>query len=332
MSTLPHSSPGFSMVVRTLNALLNACLPLLLAAGVSACGLSLAQYGEMTQYGELAQYGQLAQYREMAEADLVQPYLFEAFSAADSEAMRDIGSRWPAPAANPVAIPEPLLFDMVRPLGARRGELEFNVLAIFPFGTPKLARTGDPFGPAPTSPDRGGIEWAPEVEFAPVDNFAVEFELPFEEATLEAYKLGLQWTFGTAFDNRFIHGFQFLTEPTPQWENWNSTFLYLAGIRFDETWSVMLMAGGRGDLEGGARAATVQRLLNASLFANVTEDIVLGVETNFAANMAGDGQLIVLPQAHLELSRSFEVQLGLGAGFTEELTEHSFIMRAIWVP
>jgi hypothetical protein len=259
-------------------------------------------------------------------------YFASDFAGAESFGVRDFGSALPGGTESPVRIPEPLLFDLVRPLGARRGELEFNTLAIFPFGSPKLATAGDPFGPAPTSPDRGGIEWAPEVEYAPVDNFAIEFELPLEDTQLEAYKLGLQWTFGTAFDNHFIHGFQFLTEPTPQWQNWNSTFLYLAGIRFDETWSMMLMAGGRGDLEGGARADTIERLFNASLFADITEDIVVGVETNFAARMNGRAQLIVLPQAHLELTEHIEVQLGLGAGFTEELTEQSFVIRVIWMP
>ncbi len=297
---------------------MNRCL-IPFAIGICLAGMLPGSLVHAQEYGS-------------AESALIEPYLIHDIADAESFGFYEIGTASSASAEQPVAIPEPLLFDMVRPLGARRGELEFNTLAIFPFGSPKLATTGDPFGPAPTSPDRGGIEWAPEVEYAPIDNFALEFEFPFEERTLEAYKLGLQWTFGTAFDNRFIHGFQFLTEPTPEWQNWNSTFLYLAGIRFDETWSMMLMAGGRGDLEGGMRAGTVERLFNASLFADVTEDIVLGVETNFAARMDGSGQFIVLPQAHLELTECIQVQLGLGAGFTEELTEQSFVIRAIWMP
>lgn len=233
---------------------------------------------------------------------------------------------------DPVQIPEPLLFDMVRPLGARRGELEFNTLAIFPFRRTGRATRGDPFGPAPTSRDLGGIEWAPEVEYAPVDNFAIEFEYPFEDGTLQAYKLGMQWTLGTAFDNRFIHGFQVLTEPTPEFRNWNSALLYLAGIRFDETYSMMLMFGGRANLEGPGREETFEKLINASLFADITEDIVLGIETNYATRMDGTSQFIVLPQAHLELTRRIELQCGIGAGFSDELNEQSFIMRAIYVP
>jgi hypothetical protein len=71
-------------------------------------------------------------------------------------------------------IPEPMVFDMVRPLGARRGELEVNVLGLVP-----LKRDGG----APA------IEWAPEVEWAIRDGFAVEFELPFRrvrQASLRA--------------------------------------------------------------------------------------------------------------------------------------------------
>ncbi len=54
-------------------------------------------------------------------------------------------------------IPEPMVFDLVRGLGARRGELEFNVLNLVPF------RRGGP-----------SYEWAPEVEYAVFDGFAVE--------------------------------------------------------------------------------------------------------------------------------------------------------------
>jgi len=49
-----------------------------------------------------------------------------------------------------VHIPEPLMFDLVRGLGARQGELEVNSLADFPLNYTTTR----------------GIDWAPEVEYA----------------------------------------------------------------------------------------------------------------------------------------------------------------------
>jgi hypothetical protein len=95
-------------------------------------------------------------------------------------------------------IPEPMNFDLVRELGARQGELEINVLAEFP-----LSSNSSHF-----------VEWAPEIEYAIWDDFAVEFELPIEDTTLEALKLAFQYTFGKSKSGRFIHGTQFMIEKT----------------------------------------------------------------------------------------------------------------------
>ncbi len=231
---------------------------------------------------------------------------------------------------DPIRVPEPLLFDLVRPLGARQGKVEFNTLASFPWRRSRRATDGDPFGIAPNTPDRGGIEWAPEVEYAIVDDFAIEFEFPFEDARLEEYKLGLQWTIGTAFDNHYIHGVQVLIEPTVHWEYWNTTLLYIGGIRFDETWSALFMVGGRVNLEGPRTYESFQTLFNASLFADVNPWLTVGLETNYASHNDGSSEVVLVPQAQVELTDYVQVQFGLGFGYDEELLEQAFILRAIW--
>jgi hypothetical protein len=250
----------------------------------------------------------------VSEATFVEPWGAEDFSHED----------------NPVRIPEPLLFDLVRPLGARQGELEFNTLALFPWRRPRRDPDRDPFGSGPSTPDRAGIEWAPEVEYAPWDGFAIEFEFPFEDTHLESYKLGLQWTFGTAFDDHYIHGLQILVEPDIHWERWNSTFLYLGGVRFDETWSALFMAGIRLDLEGPSSRETFERLLNVTLFADVGERTTVGVETNYAARMNGSTEFIIVPQWHYEITNYIQIQAGVGFGFTEDDRESSVVLRGIW--
>ncbi|HMO16179.1 MAG TPA: hypothetical protein PKD64_18805 [Pirellulaceae bacterium] len=228
------------------------------------------------------------------------------------------------------AIPEPMLFDLVRPLGAKHGEIELNTLAVFPWRAINRDVERDPFGSGQTTRDLGGIEWAPEIEYAFADGWAIEFELPFEKATLEAYKFALQGTFGTAFDNHFIHGFQMIVEPTTNWTLWNSTLLYLVGVRLDEVWSALLMVGGRMNLAGPDNDATFERLFNASLFREIGEHVVLGVEVNHAVGNRGRNQTIVVPQAHLEIGRFWELQSGIGMGVFDEGSEQSFIMRLIY--
>ena len=66
-----------------------------------------------------------------------------------------------APTQDGPDIPEPMVFDMIRPLTAKRGEVEVNTLV-----------QRDLSGP------RGEVEWAPEIEMAVADGFAVELELP----------------------------------------------------------------------------------------------------------------------------------------------------------
>lgn len=80
------------------------------------------------------------------------------------------GAEGPHAAEHTVHIPEPLVFDLVRGLGARRGELEINVLGQFPVGGSNNRK----------------IHWAPEVEGAVTDGIALELELPFEGSELEA--------------------------------------------------------------------------------------------------------------------------------------------------
>ena len=198
----------------------------------------------------------------------------------------------PGNSAGQLRIPEPMVFDLVRPLGARRGELEINTLGIFPWRAVNRDLDSDPFGSGQTTIDRRGIEWAPEIEYAFADGWAIEYELPMEGSKLEAYKLALQGTFGTAFHHSYIHGFQLIVEPTTRWKQWNSTLLYLGGIRFDDRWSALFMAGGRIDLEGTNNYRTFERLLNFTLFREVDQWTNLGFEVNHAVGRGGRSQTL----------------------------------------
>lgn len=232
-------------------------------------------------------------------------------------------------------VPEPMVFDLVRPLGVRKGELEINVLAIHPLTRRRTGstRAGDELGLTPLSRDRRQTEWAPEIEWAPFDDFAVEFELPFEGSKLEEIKLALQWTFDSPIEDRYMHGFQGLMERTLDTNTTAWTGLYLGAYRFNDRWSMLGMTGlshETGPGVGGIGGDRTQILNNLNLFYDVNEHWVLGFEINHAISMDGDNILLLMPQAHFEFHQNWCLQFGAGAGFSTSETLPQAAIRLIW--
>ncbi len=230
------------------------------------------------------------------------------------------------------SIPEPMVFDLVRGLGADRGEFEVNVLSLFPVNRSRAtsATSFDPFGPAAGSLDRGGIEWAPEVEYALCDGFAVEFELPFEGSELEAYKFAAQLTFGTAFNDKFIHGGQTIVEPHTDFEIWELTFLYLAGVELSDRWSALGMIGVRPQISNHSGGDPVDGILNLTIFADVTHRMTCGLESNFVFGESDRTSLLLMPQVDVEITDHLELQCGIGPGFSAFDTEVLAGLRLIY--
>ncbi|MHC4934440.1 MAG: hypothetical protein ACYTGV_19880, partial [Planctomycetota bacterium] len=162
-----------------------------------------------------------------------------------------------------VQIPEPMVFDLVRGLGAKKGELEINTLAMVPFDS------ADPVAPL----------LAPEIEYAVADGLAFEFGLPFAEGGLAAVKLAGQYTFGANPEAGFIHGTQLLVERLVDHDGWDLSLLYIPGWRFDKTWSLLTMFGATSHV-GSEVDNDVGALANVALFADLSERLVLGFEVD----------------------------------------------------
>ncbi|WP_394664099.1 hypothetical protein [uncultured Sphingomonas sp.] len=197
----------------------------------------------------------------------------------------------PALAQDSPDIPEPMVFDMIRPLTAKAGEIEVNALA-----------QRDLTGP------RGELEWAPEVELAVADGLAVELELPLINNRVVQYKMGLQKRLGTFRGGRSVHGVQYLGLHDREEGGWTSTLLWLLGNRFGERWSTMTMLGvGDVTLREGNETGTI---INHSTFYDVSPDTVLGLEVN---RQNGQGAYwLLMPQVHRAIGK-LGVQGGVGA-------------------
>jgi hypothetical protein len=187
-------------------------------------------------------------------------------------------------------IPEPMFFDLVRPLGAQKGELEMNALV------GHQARSGD-------------TEWAPEVEYVLADGYAVELEFPFENSTLAQYKVAVQGTLGVLAASKMIHGWQVIGRRTTDRGHYSGDALYINAYRFSDRWSTLNMVG----LRRTAFASTGQTvgLLNTNLFYNRSREVVLGLEINTELK-SGRWNYRLLPQVHVSMGAYQALQVGLG--------------------
>ncbi len=204
-------------------------------------------------------------------------------------------SAWAAPALAEESypdIPEPMVFDMIRPMGARAGELEANVLATTPF----------------SGQDRA-LEWAPEVEYVLADGIAIEGELPFENNRLVELKMGLQGTFGTMDRGRIVHGVQYLGIYDRHTKRASHALLYMLGRRHTTRLSTMTMVGA-GDVRVGQSETRPGLIVNHSTFVDVAPGRVAGLEVNY--NSGADGGVLMMPQYHGRLTRRIGFQLGAG--------------------
>jgi hypothetical protein len=189
-------------------------------------------------------------------------------------------------------IPEPLVFDLVRPLGSTPGEVEVNTLV---------------------QVDRSGrIRWNPEIEAVIFPWLALEFELPLENTTLETYKFAAQGKLKRIGSKKspYTHGWQTIYEKGRL--DYASSFsaLYISGARWTPSISSLSLNGVQTAWVRGYREQAA--LLNNTVFWQQEQRPVLGLETNLRVGNRGVGSLLI-PQIHLQLPHKFSFQCGIGA-------------------
>jgi len=206
-------------------------------------------------------------------------------------------------------IPEPMVFDLVRALGARRGEVEVNTLATLAWER-----------------QHAELAWAPEVEWALLDGIALELELPIHGRELEALKGAFQLTLPTS-RTHLTHGVQVISEYFLDQRETEATVLYIFGARAG-LWSMLMLAGPRARTPMGARADW-SMLLNPSLYREVNEWLTCGIEGNLALGLAGDARFAIVPQVHWQFTRAVRLQIGGGARVARGRGEPLLIARIV---
>lgn len=194
--------------------------------------------------------------------------------------------------AHPV-LPEPLLFDLVRGLGAHRGELEVNTLVTV--------------GP-------GAVHSAPEVEWVFANGHGVELELPMHGATLDAVKVALQGTLRRRDDGRFVHGWQLFTEIGVHARDRGVVGTWIGSGTIGTHGSYVVFVGAGAHVHAqGPTVGTV--IVNASAFRALDTHTRVGVEAVTRSDVLGRTRLVatVLPQVHVDVTPHLRLQGGVGA-------------------
>lgn len=208
------------------------------------------------------------------------------------------------PGSNP-HIPEPLNFDLVRGLGAKKGEVETNTLIVAHF----------------TGRGKPEFSWAPEVEWAFADGAAIEFELPLHGRELEAFKSAFQLTLPASSES-FIHGVQVIGEYLMTERQVEASALYIAGAR-EGVFSTLWMAGARA-ITPMASQEQFDLLLNPNFSADLGEEVTVGLELNLALVAMRDVSVAIVPQVHWQVSQRVRVQVAAGTFMEEKVVPAAF--------
>lgn len=214
-------------------------------------------------------------------------------------------------------LPEPMFFDLVRPLGAKKGELEVNTLLSVP-----IRRQGR------------HISWAPEIEFTILDGLGLEFEFPMQNNQLEAYKFALQGTIGQSKENKFIHGWQWISEYLIEDKSKDFTLIYLAGYTFDKGFSLFVMSGPRyvhhfKIIEGAQQNPEWHKLFNANFSKKISPTTTVCLEQNYARHHNIGHEYRVIPQVHQKLTKHLNLQMGIGYEWYINTGSPTFATRII---
>lgn len=198
-------------------------------------------------------------------------------------------------------IPEPMVFDLVRPLGSKKGQWEVNALVLQEHAS-----------------ELSDMHESPEIEYVAFDDVAIELELPAVGGEFEAFKGVLQWTIGHSGScNQMVHGMQLIEQRYVLGNPYSETTpLYIFGYRLNHDYSALLMLGDQYRHGSGKNEHRV--VLNATLFQvhSMIREIEFGLEQNVLGYGNNFEYWRVMPQMEVVLENHSKIQVGFGALYT----------------
>ncbi|MGI9548198.1 MAG: HAEPLYID family protein [Flavobacteriaceae bacterium] len=231
---------------------------------------------------------------------------------------------------------EPLYIDLIRDLGARKGEREWNV----GFGL----NDEDAYEE---------YEVLIEYEFAPIDRLGLEIELPFTFYTgepgdplpsnkLDGIQVAAQYTFLVSKKNSislalgYLHQFKFVpfmdygTMPLYVGNEFNPFFV--AAKRWGRSFHTLIYSGPVIERIFGSGQSNTQLEINTNLHYMIPGTTnFIGIEFNKEIE-EGDFGMTIRPQMRVELSDHILIGLVTGIGVARENERLSMFFRLIYEP
>ncbi|GAB2613711.1 HAEPLYID family protein [Belliella aquatica] len=232
---------------------------------------------------------------------------------------------------------EPLYIDLIRDLGARKGEQEWNV------GWGMFDRR-----------NYDKHEALIEYEWAPIDRLGFEVELPFSfyskngshddnrpSNRVESIKLATQWSFlvapkiGTTLALGYIHEFEFVDIKNIQWSNLFKGNVYnpffVAAKNWGNRYHTLLYTGPSIGKEFGKRSHISYQINSSIHYMLLGSRNFIGVEVN---QVIDHGRItsVLRPQMRLDISDQLMVGIVTGVPLQRMDEGLSTFLRIVYEP
>jgi hypothetical protein len=194
-------------------------------------------------------------------------------------------------------IPEPMIFDLVRPLSSKKGQWEVNALIL-----------------QEDSPELSHSHQSPEIEYVLWDDIALELEIPSIGGEPDALKGVLQWTIGhSGKNNHSVHGVQLIHMHNIKEGTFDETTpVYIFGNRLSKDMSYLLMLGDQ--YRNGDHTNEHRLVLNATVFHvySQVKELEFGLEQNILGFGRNFDYWRITPQLEVVLEHHMKLQMGFG--------------------
>lgn len=233
---------------------------------------------------------------------------------------------------------EPLFIDLIRDLGARKGEAEWNI---------GLGLTDNTTYDAYTM--------LVEYEFAPINRLGLEFEIPITinrgrqrnnerpSSRVESFKFATQWSFFVSQELQTSMALGYLNElkfsdldvikSAPVFKgNLYNPFL-IAAKRWENNWHSLLYTGFKffQDFKKGFKDWEYEANISFHYMISGTRNFI-GVELNKIVDDKGAFDMVVRPQMRVAISQDLMIGIVVGIPINQERERLSTFLRLIYEP